>query len=496
MIRKVKTENGWVRGLPAADPRITSYKGIPYADKPLGENRWRAPQPCPDWDGELFAAGFAPAALQGNAAFNEELVYSREWSVDKEEPMSEDCLYLNVWAPADGRKDMPVYFWIYGGGLQTGFTAEMEFDGERIARRGIVVVTVGYRLNAFGFLCHPEITAESPDAPGNFGLLDQQFALRWVRRNIAAFGGDPDNITIFGCSGGGRSVQGIACSPLARGLVRHAICHSAGGLNPNYSLEYRQLKALGEEFAAYCGKKGPEEMRSIPAEELQRLYQAFRKQFNITGDGYVLPVEMDEMVRRGEQADLDYILSTTANEFFFPQKDPVTPENFRSKLFGNRTAIFGMTVKPETDEQARHYAECAEVYEMKSAQLAWAQLQASQGKKPAYVASFDHPNPATGRASHGDDQFYVFHTLRKFWFPTGQEEDELSRAMMLRWTNFAKTGDPNAEGLPVWTPFTAESPLTLSIRTAQDSAMEDRTLPEMEALARVYRLWPCGPEKE
>ena len=146
MIRKVKVENGWVRGLPAADPRITSYKGIPFADKPIGKNRWRAPQPCPDWEGELFAAEFGPIAMQANCAGDPAKdIYAREWAVDADLPMSEDCLYLNVWAPADGRRNMPVYVWYFGGGLQVGNTTEMEFDGERLARRGIVVVTVGYR---------------------------------------------------------------------------------------------------------------------------------------------------------------------------------------------------------------------------------------------------------------------------------------------------------------------------------------------------------------
>ncbi len=199
MLRMVRVENGLVRGLPAADPRITSFKGIPFAAPPVGENRWKAPQPAKDWEGVLEAFEFAPISMQAKTALDPNNIYTREWHVDPDIPMSEDCLYLNVWTPArNGDERLPVFVWFFGGGFQVGYTSEMEFDGERIARRGIVVVTVNYRLNSFGFLCHPEITAESPDAPGNFGLLDQQAALRWVKRNIAAFGGDPDNITIGG----------------------------------------------------------------------------------------------------------------------------------------------------------------------------------------------------------------------------------------------------------------------------------------------------------
>lgn len=174
MLRTVKIENGLVQGLPAADPRITSFKGIPFAAPPVGENRWRAPQKVKDWDGVLKAFEFAPTSMQAPTVIDVNNIYTREWSVDPDLPMDEDCLYLNVWTPACSTDEkLPVYVWYFGGGLQCGSTAEMEFDGERIARRGVVVVTVNYRLNVFGFLCHPEITEEAPEAPANFGNLDQ-----------------------------------------------------------------------------------------------------------------------------------------------------------------------------------------------------------------------------------------------------------------------------------------------------------------------------------
>ena len=184
MLRRVRTENGWVRGIEAADPRVTAFKGIPFAAPPTGQNRWRAPQPAEDWDGERECFRFAPISVQDTPGVGGGF-YDREWHVDPEIGMSEDCLYLNVWTNAKSADErLPVLVWFFGGGYQWGYTAEMEFDGERIARRGIVVVTVNYRLNVFGYLAHPELTAEAPGAPANFGSLDQRAGILWTRRNI------------------------------------------------------------------------------------------------------------------------------------------------------------------------------------------------------------------------------------------------------------------------------------------------------------------------
>ena len=232
MIREVKTENGIVRGIEAADPRYTAFKGIPFAAPPVGKNRWRAPQPCENWDGVRECYRFAPISIQNTPGVGTD-IYCREWHVDPDIDMDEDCLYLNVWTGAKSPDEkLPVVVWIFGGAFQWGYPAEMEFDGERIARRGIVVVTVNYRLNLFGFLAHPELTAAQPDAPTNFGLLDQQAGLRWVKRNIAAFGGDPDNITIAGQSAGGGSVMAQLTNPANEGYFKNAIVQSGIIENP------------------------------------------------------------------------------------------------------------------------------------------------------------------------------------------------------------------------------------------------------------------------
>ena len=206
MLRIVETENGFIRGLPASDPRITVFKGVPFAAPPVYENRWRAPVPCSDWEGTYNAYEFKPIPVQDRPGVGDDL-YCREWHVDPDIEMDEDCLYLNIWTNAKtADSGLPVLVWFFGGALQWGYTSEMEMDGERIARRGIVVVTVSYRLNVFGFLAHPESTMKQPDAAANFGCLDQKAGLEWVKRNIKAFGGDPANITIAGQSAGGGSV--------------------------------------------------------------------------------------------------------------------------------------------------------------------------------------------------------------------------------------------------------------------------------------------------
>ena len=202
MLREVTVKNGKLRGLPGTNPRISVFKGVPYAAAPTGRNRWRAPQPCEDWEGVRDCFKYAPISVQDQPGVGTD-VYCREWHVDPDIPMDEDCLYLNIWTPANRTDEkLPVLVWYFGGAFQWGYTAEMEFDGEALAKRGIIVVSVNYRLALMGFLCHPEITAEAPDAPANFGLLDQKAGLHWVKDNIAAFGGDPDNITIAGQSAG------------------------------------------------------------------------------------------------------------------------------------------------------------------------------------------------------------------------------------------------------------------------------------------------------
>ncbi len=472
LTRRVRTENGWVRGLPAADPRITSYKGIPFAAKPIGENRWRAPQPCPDWEGELFAAEFAPIPMQyGSASDPEKDIYAREWAVDPDLPMSEDCLYLNIWAPADGRRDLPVYVWYFGGGLQCGHTAEMEFDGERLARRGIVVVTVAYRLNVFGFLCHPEITAESPEAPANFGFLDQQCATRWVKRNIAAFGGDPENITIGGQSAGGMSVCAQMTNVENEGLFRRAIVQSGTflqaytgrmGLHPR-TLE--KAEAQGQRFFEALGVKTLAEARAIDARTIEDVSltwpwgcwgEAIDGKFSVYGS--------NAWYLHTDRVQCPVLMGQTSSEFVtappFQNEDELRA--YACEAFGEEAdAFLAHFTHPATPESL---AAEGKIPAIGLAMRAAVQANALNGvTHPLYAYNFDATIPGWDDPGtfHSVDLWFFFETLAKCWRPfTGQHYD-LARQMCDYWANFIRTGDPNGEDsqgnpLPAWPQLTLE----------------------------------------
>lgn len=480
MIRRVHTENGWVRGLPAADPRITSYKGIPFAAPPVGQNRWRAPQPCVDWEGELFACDFAPISMQANCAGDPAKdIYSREWAVDRELPMSEDCLYLNVWAPADGRTALPVFVWYFGGGLQVGNTTEMEFDGERIARRGVVVVTVGYRLNAFGFLCHPEITAESPDAPANFGFLDQQAATRWVKRNIAAFGGDPENITIGGQSAGGMSVCAQMCCRENEGLFQHAIVES-GSFAPPYPFQFglcRTLKdaeAMGVRFFDYLGVKTLAEARAIDARTLEDKALAWNEGgWGEAVDGVFSRHPSQQWFLDQERVKVPVLLGQTSSEFTASPQAKTAEElaAFAQETYGADAPRFLAAFRQPADEQS--IAEDGRVHCIDFA------IRAAAAANPSssfYVYNFDAEIPGWDHPGtfHSVDLWFFFETLAKCWRPFVGKHYDLARQMCDYWCNFMRTGDPNGldsqeQPLPAWPLYDPAAPVRMTFADTSQS---------------------------
>ena len=474
MIRRVKTENGWVRGLPAADPRITSYKGIPFAAPPVGENRWRAPQPCKDWEGDLLAADFGPIAMQANCAGDPmKDIYAREWAVDAELPMSEDCLYLNVWAPADGRKNLPVYVWYFGGGLQVGNTTEMEFDGERIARRGVVVVTVGYRLNCFGFLCHPEITAEAPEAPANFGFLDQQCATRWVKRNIASFGGDPENITIGGQSAGGMSVCAQMTSPTNHGLFQRAIVQSGTFTQPYgakmglFPRTMKEAEEQGVRFFEALGVKTLAEARALPARVVEDMSLSWPWGcWGETVDGVFSTFRSNEWYLHPERIQCPVLLGQTSSEFTAlpPADSEEALRSFAEAQFSDRAEEFlsffshPATKESITSEGLQH----AIGFAIRAA----SRMNAKNGvKQPLYAYNFDPEIPGWDNPGtfHSVDLWFFFETLAKCWRPFTGKHYDLARNMCDYWVNFIRTGDPNGldsqgKELPLWPALTEESP--------------------------------------
>ena len=467
MIRRVKVENGWVCGLPAADPRITAYKGIPFAAPPVGENRWRAPQPCPDWEGDYLAHDFAPIPLQVRQELDDNNIYTREWAVDPDIAMSEDCLYLNIWAPARNAENLPVYVWYFGGGLQVGHTAEMEFDGERIARRGVVVVTVSYRLNAFGFLCHPEITAESPEAPANFGFLDQQFATRWVKRNIAAFGGDPNNITIGGQSAGGMSVCAQLTHPKNEGLFQKAIIQS-GCFAPPYPFNFGLCSSLadaekqGVEFFRFLGVETLAEARKIDAVTLRDKMVEFGGRWGEAVDGVFSTRNSQEWFLQEDRLRVPLLMGSTDSEFM-ASPDANDADDlcaFAEDKFASRAEALLACFEGKTTKQ-----EIAEAGRVSSIDFCiWLAAKADDSI-PMYAYTFAAEIPGWDNPGtfHSVDLWFFFETLAKCWRPFRGAHYDLARVMCDCWVNFIRCGDPNGvdshgEPMPVWPALKKDDP--------------------------------------
>ncbi|WP_284639410.1 carboxylesterase/lipase family protein [Paenibacillus silviterrae] len=478
MLRVVKVENGIVQGLPAADPRITSFKGIPFAAPPVGENRWRAPQTVKDWDGMLKAYDFAPVSMQVRQKIDVNNIYTREWAVDPDIPMDEDCLYLNVWTPANCPDEkLPVFVWYFGGGLQVGHTAEMEFDGERIARRGIVVVTINYRLNVFGFLCHPDITAEAPEAPANFGHLDQQFATQWVKRNIASFGGDPDNITIGGQSAGGGSVMSQLTSPQNEGLFQRAIIQSGaitplypGGRMPRGRRILAEAEQDGVNFFEFLGVSSLAEARKLDAEYLRDKMLEYNKGFGFWGTviDHVFSVGIAyDLFLENKRWKVPVLWGHTSSEFF-SVPNVKTHGEFRQlavEMFGDDADEFLALCHAESDN-IDEVVNNASVSSFEYAIRIAAQANADTGANiPLYYYNFDAEIPGWDNPGtfHSVDLWFFFETLAKCWRPFVGKHYDLARQMCNYWANFIRSGDPNgkdstSEDMPLWEPYTPEAP--------------------------------------
>jgi para-nitrobenzyl esterase len=496
MLRIVTTESGKVRGLPAADPRITSFKGIPFAAPPVGNLRWRAPQPVAAWDGVLDCLEFAPISMQHIPGLDPDNIYTREWNVDPEIKMDEDCLYLNVWTPAKTTDEkLPVFVWYFGGGLQEGNPAEMEFDGERLARRGIVVVSVNYRLNVFGFLAHPQLTKEQPDAPSNFGHLDQQAGTRWVKRNIAAFGGDPDNITIGGQSAGGMSVSAQLTSPQNEGLFQRAIIQSGmmanlygGDLFP--ARTFADAEQAGAAFFEVLGVKTLEEARALKAEVIRDKSNEARNFFGTTNDGVFQIGEAQSNLLKGKRYPVPLMVTHTESEFKTSLNAQSMAE-FKKRaegIFGEDTDAF-LAFCGDSPEEA---VEKSTFRVNELAARALAQRNEELGISHLFYAVFDAEIPGWDNPGtfHSVDLWFFFETLAKCWRPFVGKHYDLARQMCNYWANFIKNGDPNgkdADGteMPVWEPYSAETPKAMWWRD-QPTPVIDKPDALMKLLIQSY----------
>lgn len=479
MLRKVTVETGIVQGIPAADPHITVFKGIPFAAPPVGNLRWRAPQPAKAWDGVLKADTFGPIAMQDNPGRDPNAFYAREWNADPEIEISEDCLYLNVWTPANAETEkLPVMVWIFGGGLLCGHPSEMEFDGERIARRGIILVSVNYRVNVFGFFTHPELADTCGEEPcGNFGLLDQLAGIEWVKRNIAAFGGDPNNITIFGQSAGGGSVTSHVCSPMTKGLFQRAIIQSGGGTSDAFNQGYLTLKEAGERgkrFLKYLGVSSIQEAREVDAQTLwekgasfplEKPEAFFPLNWNMILDGKYLKEDPKQTILKNKRHPVDILMGNTVDELPIISKAKTLQEfkEFAEKRFGEDAEKY-LELCDFSSGDLESIRKKGALNTFAVGNLIWCRKNCELGCKPIYYYRFNPEIPGDKAGSfHSSDLWFTFETLAKCWRPFKGKHYDLARQMCNYWTNFAKCGNPNgldADGTPMpeWKPFTKENP--------------------------------------
>lgn len=426
-MQTIKTKTGSLTGKEYEG--YTAYLGIPYAKPPVGELRWRPPMRPEPWDGIMEATEFPPREHQLPQL--PDSFYGKEFYADPAflPPMSEDCLYLNIWAPTPERgKKYPVAFWIHGGAFMHGFGSEMEFDGESFCRRGVILVTINYRVGAFGFMTHPSLAAEDKNGrSGNYGLLDQIAALKWVNENIEAFGGNKERIVIMGQSAGAMSVQMLCSSPLAKGLFHGAVMQSGGGYGSGFGLgrSKEMGEAAGNAFSELAGTFTAEGLRKLSPRDVMNTTIALTQSGRASGmpfgpvvDDFVLTCGTDACLDKAEEHDVDYMLGCNKNDM------GVSDEML------------------ERGERGPLWRGC----------LDFAALRKTHGGR-TYVYSFDRALPGDGAgAFHSAELWYVFGTLGRCWRMMEPGDYKLSDEMTDYWCSFIKNGDPNTPGLPRWEP--------------------------------------------
>jgi len=419
-------EGGQIQGVLNDSSQVILYKGIPYAAAPVGDLRWKKPQPVTPWEGIKIADTWGNAAIQASL-LNMDL-YTKEFYSDGDPVRSEDCLYLNVWTPADAagntERKLPVAMWIHGGAYDHGYGYEKTMDGEAWAQRGVILVTINYRVGILGFISHPLLSAEDPDGvSGNYGTCDQIAALKWIKNNITQFGGDPNNITIFGQSAGGGSIKNLSMSPLSKGLISKAIIQSAGGISEQVAPAV-DPKVMDEQFKKVFDAAGLttlEQMRAATPDELTKAF-----------DDYNANCEPSERVRTRPFADG----VVTLEDFTLATKDN-SIANIPYMI--GCVAGDGPTSRPGIE--------------------LFSTIRNSLSDKPVYSYFFNRPLPGDDRGSfHSSELWYMFHTLDRCWRPFTEADYELADRMTDYWTNFCKYGNPNGNnGDQEWKAGTSDS---------------------------------------
>jgi para-nitrobenzyl esterase len=455
-----KTEAGLVAGSFNIDHSVSIYKGVPFAAPPVGNLRWREPQPPRPWKGTLVCQKFAASPIQNTP--RPFMMWSQEF-IAPAEPLSEDCLYLNIWTPTKSDEaKKPVLVYIYGGGFVSGSSACAVYDGEALAKEGIVYVSINYRVGIFGFLSHPELTKESSNkASGNYALLDQIAALQWIKKNIAAFGGDPSRVTIAGQSAGSFSVQALVASPLAKGLFRGAIAHSGASFTRS-TKSLIEAEKTGEAISQMVGKPGLKNLRALPADSVLKLANQFPfGTFGIITDGYVLPEKMADIFKNKKHNDVPLIAGWVTGDANLMGALNQSKEKFiewAGVTYGDRKDSFLKVFPAQTEEEAKRSQEKLAMLQFAGlADHQWASFNASNSYlyQFSYVPT-DKPRFPNYGAFHSADVPFALHTLKMWDRPWTNVDYSVEKFMSAYWINFIKNGNPNGEGLPDWKKYDFE----------------------------------------
>ncbi|MFY7888832.1 MAG: carboxylesterase/lipase family protein [Spirosomataceae bacterium] len=480
---QTKIENGVIEGNYDTKSGIQTYFGVPFAKPPVGELRWKTPQPLDNWTGVKATKEFGPRPMQ-TVVFGD--MNSRSNGV------SEDCLYLNVWTPAKrNTKDLPVLVYFYGGGNVAGDGSEPRYDGESMSKKGIVVVTCNYRLNVFGNFAHPELSAESSyKGSGNYGYYDQLAALKWVQKNIAQFGGDPKKVTIAGESAGSISVSYQMASPLSKGLIAGAIGESGAGINPTMSpVTLAEAEKQGAEFAKNAGVPSLKQLRALSTREVYEIYNDSKRfGFPVVLDGNFLPKTLPQIFGAKEQAQVPLLVGWNSAEIpgmALMQGKAYTPENFITKVKEAYPTDFETVLKlyPHTTEKEVEVSATALASDrfIVYSTWKWADLHRNNSTQPVYRYLYSKLRPAlvdqslaSGLAGgtvkkdanvkapeavgapHACEIEYCMgnlHLVKEYAWTA--DDYKVSDTMLSYFANFIKTGNPNGESLPTWSPAKA-----------------------------------------
>ncbi len=493
----VRIASGLIAGKTSADSTIRIYEGIPYAAPPVGNLRWKVPQPPANWEGVRQTTQFGPRCMQ--AHLFSDMIF-------RDNGPSEDCLSLNVWTPAtDAAAKLPVMVWIYGGGFAAGASSEPRQDGEQLAKKGVVVVSLNYRLGVFGFFAHPELAKESGhNSSGNYGLLDQVAALYWVQKNIAAFGGDPGNVTIFGESAGSFSVSALMASPLTIGLFEKAIGESGAFFSatlPAKSLS--ESEEADAQFAHSIDATTLEALRAKPADEL---LQAATKEKDVRFapniDGFFLPQDVYSIYAEGKQRHVPLLAGWNADEgsyhSIFGKEEP-NVANYKARLqalFGDKAdALFSHYPATTAEEAKRAAQDLSGDQFIGFSTWKWIEMQSSTGAAPVYRYRFeDAPPVANGEPSrgayHSSEIEFVFENLRFKNLPWRPQDRQLSDEMSSYWTNFAKKGSPNGSGLPNWPAYRKDDGYQVMHLGPESHAGPDKNRARYELLDSMASFQP------